>query len=188
LIATAYPLTWPELFPRATRRDSGPFKTSLAGALKNVNDSLRLFSTDSRKKLENLVISSNVTLGAHNPADPGVAVWFIWDGMQLCIPADRYSKVEANLQAIHLILEARRVEFRHGSLALVRASFTGLLALPDNSDSAWWVVLEVERTASADEVKLAYQRLRSQHHPDRAPNADMFNKIQSAYEQWCAQQ
>ena len=48
----------------------------------------------------------------------------------MCIPVDRYNSVEANLQAIHHIIEARRVELRHGTLALVRASFTGFKALP----------------------------------------------------------
>lgn len=62
--ATAYPLTWPTTFPRAKTPEKGRFKATLASSLKNVQDSLRLFSADSHKKLENLVISSNVTLGA----------------------------------------------------------------------------------------------------------------------------
>ena len=87
---TAYPLTWPQAFPRSKMREKGAFKTTLAGALKNVQDSLRRFAADSRKKLENLVMSSNVTLGESRPADPGVAVWFVWDGLSVCIAVDRY--------------------------------------------------------------------------------------------------
>jgi hypothetical protein len=69
-----------------------------------------------------------------SPADPGVAVWFTWDGMQVCIAVDRYQKVASNLQAIHHIIEARRVELRHGTLALVRASFTAkALEIADES-------------------------------------------------------
>lgn len=41
----AWPLTWPETIPRTPRREAGSFKTSLAGALKNVQDSLRKFGT-----------------------------------------------------------------------------------------------------------------------------------------------
>ena len=143
---TAYPLHWPQGFPRAKLRERGAFKTTLAGALDNVQGSLRRFASDSGRKLENVVMSSNVTLGASSPADPGVAVWFTWDGLGVCIAVDRYQTVEANLQAIHHIIEARRTELRHGTLALVRASFAGFLALP--AVAAVCAVL-VQATASA---------------------------------------
>jgi hypothetical protein len=107
---TAHPLCWPTQFPRRQNRESGRFQTTLAGALENVQSSLRLFAKDSDKKIDGVVISSNVTLGQQRPADPGVAVWFSWDGLQVCIPVDRYDKVEGNLQAIHHIIEARRTE------------------------------------------------------------------------------
>ncbi|HSV45118.1 MAG TPA: hypothetical protein VLJ58_04925, partial [Ramlibacter sp.] len=141
MTASAYPLSWPQGFPRAKTREKGQFKTSLAGALKNVEHSLSLFASDSRKPLTGIVISSNVTLGVQRPADPGVAIWFTWDGLQVCIPVDRYESVEANLQAIHHIVEARRVELRHGTLALVRASFTGFKALPAPAGKHWSDVL-----------------------------------------------
>lgn len=60
---TAYPLYWPPHFTRAKTREKGAFKTTLSAALNNVQDSLRLFGKDSNKKLEGLVISSNVSLG-----------------------------------------------------------------------------------------------------------------------------
>lgn len=165
---SAYPLTWPPQFRRAKSRERGAFKTSLAGALKNVEDSLRRFAADSGKKLDGVVMSSNVTLGMSRPADSGVAVWFVWDGLQLCIPVDRYETVESNLQAIHHILEARRVELRHGTLALVRATFTGFLSLPAPAGKGWWEVLDVVRDACQDEIRTAYRRLASEHHPDKA--------------------
>ncbi len=134
-----YPLQWPDHIPRYTRaREKGQFRTQLNSALKNVKDSLRLFAADSGKAMTNVVISSNVTLGAEKPSDPGVAVWFIWDGLSVCIPVDRYFSVEANVQAIHHIVEARRVELRHGTLALVRASFTGFQALPSPERKRPW--------------------------------------------------
>lgn len=167
MTATAYPLTWPTQFPRAKARDPGRFKATLAASLKNVQDSLRLFAADSGKRLDGLVISSNVTLGVQRPADSGVAVWFTWDTMQLCIAVDRYASVEANLQAIHHIIEARRVELRHGTLALVRATFTGFRALPAPAGKSWWDVLSLPRDAKRSDVEAAYRRLASTHHPDR---------------------
>jgi hypothetical protein len=181
--ASAYPLTWPPGFTRAKYREDGRFKTALPNAIKNVQGSLRNFAADSGKKLEQLVISSNVTLGADSPADPGVAVWFVWDGLQVCIPVDRYHTVASNLQAIHHIIEARRVELRHGTLALVRATFTGFLALPAPPGSQWWEVLGVDRTACThDDIKAAHRRLASQHHPDRGGSTEKMAAINLALE------
>ncbi len=185
MTVSAYPLAWPPQFARSARRDKGSFKTTLAGALKNVQDSLRLFAKDSETELGALVISSNVTLGVQSPEDPGVAVWFTWGGMQVCIPVDRYATVEGNLQAIHHIIEARRVELRHGTLALVRASFAGFLALDGpGKNEHWWDVLCVRRDASRQVIDAAYRRLRGQHHPDRENgSAEAFQRVQKAYEE-----
>lgn len=183
----AFPLSWPQQFPRAKNREKGAFKTSLAGALANVQDSLRKFAADSAKKLDALVISSNVTLGVSRPDDPGVAVWFTWDSMQLCIAVDRYGSVEANLQAIHHIIEARRTELRHGTLALVRATFTGFLSLPTPQNSEWWQVLKVKKTAQHGAIERSYKELRSKHHPDKGGDAIEFDRVQKAWEQYEAQ-
>ena len=183
---TAYPLSWPPQFPRAKAREKGRFSTTLAGALKNVQISLDLFAKDSGKKLDSLIISSNVTLGAHKPADAGVAVWFSWDGLQVCIAVDRYNSVEGNLQAIHHIIEARRVELRHGTLALVRATFQGFLALPASIGRNWWDVLECKRNASQEVIKAQYRRLASDHHPDKGGDAGKMVEINKAYQEAAA--
>ena len=163
----AYPLTWPSQFPRTRIREKGRFSSTLSSALKNVQKSLELFARDSEKELQDLVISSNVTLGV-KPDDTGVAVWFTWDNMQVCIPVDRYSSVESNLQAIHHIIESRRVELRHGTLALVRATFHGFKSLPSpKSKKPWWQVLEVGEHASPTVIKLSFRKLASKYHPDK---------------------
>lgn len=145
-------------------REAGQFKTPLAKALANIEGSMRTFGRDSRKAVAGLVMSSNVTLGKSKPEDPGVAVWFTWDGLQVCIPVDRYATVEANLQAIHHIIEARRVELRHGTLALVRATLTGFVALP--APRPWHAVLGVAPTATREEIVAAHRRLAARAHPD----------------------
>lgn len=169
MTATAYPLSWPQQFPRAKWPEQGRFKTTLPSALKNVQDSLRLFAADSGKKLENLVISSNVTLGVQKPSDAGVAVWFVWDGLSVCIAVDRYKSVESNLQAIHHIIEARRVELRHGTLALVRATFAGFKALPAPAGKDWQSVLGLQSLLmpNRDDIEKAYRRLAAMRHPDK---------------------
>ncbi|MBN9568744.1 MAG: J domain-containing protein [Alphaproteobacteria bacterium] len=179
---SAYPLCWPPTVPRYKAREKGSFKTTLAAALNNVETSLRRFGTDSDKPISNIVLSSNVTLGANRPQDPGVAVWFVWDGVQVCIPVDRYSSTEANLQAIHHIIEARRVELRHGTLALVRASFQGFRALPAPAEPHWSEILRCSRDADLAEIDLAFRRAARTAHPDAGGSNEKMARLNAARE------
>ncbi|MCJ2128460.1 J domain-containing protein [Methylobacterium sp. E-045] len=171
-MTTAYPLTRSDHIPRATKRETGQFRTALAGALDNVETSLKAFGRDSGKPVTGIVLSSNVTLGVQKPEDPGVAVWFTWDGVQFCTPVDRYVSPAANLQAIHNVIEARRTELRHGTLALVRASFQGLRALPSPARASWCQVLRVEQRATIADIEEAFKRLARERHADMAGGSD----------------
>lgn len=153
-----YPLVWPDEIPRTRYRDKSAFKTALPAAIKNVQDSLRLFAADSGKALSGLQVTSNVGLLESAPADPGVAVWFLWDGAVRCIPVDKYQTVKENLQAVHHILEARRVELRHAGINIVRATFKGFsLALPAPGRRRWHEVLDVAPDASIEAISAAYK-------------------------------
>jgi hypothetical protein len=92
---TTYPLAWPEHFPRTTRREPSRFNTSVASSLANVQLSLSRFSRDSHKHIEKIVVSSNLRPGEDHPRDSGVAIWFEWDGLSVCIPIDRYHYVSS---------------------------------------------------------------------------------------------
>jgi DnaJ domain len=166
-VTTRYPLAWPETFPRSTRREASRFKATLASALKNVETSLKMFGKDSGKPVSDIVLSSNVTLGFERPDDPGVAVWFKWENRQVCIPCDRYTSAAENLQAIHHVLEARRTELRHGTLALVRATMSGFIALPKQAGADWWEVLKLPRDASRADIETRFRELARERHPDR---------------------
>lgn len=177
----AYPLAWPDLFRRSASRTKGGFKTSLAGALKNVQTELQRFGHDSGKPVQEVVISSNVTLGEQRPGDPGVAVWFKWDGMQVCIPVDRYDTVEANLQAIYHVLDARRTEMRHGTLEIVRATMRGFVALPPPPGrKAWRDVLKIAGPATAEAIHGAHRAAAKTAHPDVGGSAQAMAEINDA--------
>ncbi|WP_315768306.1 MULTISPECIES: J domain-containing protein [unclassified Bradyrhizobium] len=185
----SFPLQWPSGFPRwKNGRTGGSFKTDFDTALRNVRKSLELFASDSGKKVDEPVLSSNVdfnplTSGStKRPADPGVAVWFVWEGMQVCIPVDRYDTPAANLQAIHKIIEARRVELRHGTLALVRATFSGFQALPAPKGKHWRDVLQLTDVPNVarSHIETAYKALSRERHPDRGGSTEAMAELNSA--------
>lgn len=182
-----FPLCWPDNMPRTppNRRQQSRFKATLAGAVKNVSDSLRLFGADSGKTVTNVVATTNVggiQLADKKDMDPGVAVWFEWDGAMRCIAVDRYRKPEENLQAIHHILEARRTEVRHGGIVIARTAFKGFLALPSPPGSHWTDVLGVSASATVSEVEAAYRAKARTAHPDVGGSAEEMSKINAARE------
>lgn len=164
-----YPLNWPPHWPRTKNPGKSQFKTSLSKALENVHEELRRFGDNAGKRVSAVVISSNVTLGKQNPSDPGVAVYFEWDGISTCIAVDRYDKVQDNLQAIAHCVEAERTKIRHGGLHLVRATFQGYAALPapESKTSAHWSeVLCVSKDDSLASIESHYRMLAKKYHPD----------------------
>lgn len=177
----AYPLAWPAGFPRTRLREGSRFKTTLAGALNNVRRSLELFGKDSGKPVADLVISSNYTLGDERPNDSGVAIYFKWETLAVCIPVDRYDSLAANLQAVHHIIEARRTELRHGSLQLIRATFAGFAALPPPGyKTPWRDVLGVAPGATLADVEAAFKLKARAAHPDNGGSHDAMSRLNVA--------
>lgn len=46
----------------------------------------------------------------------------------------------------------------------------------------YYEILEIQRTATKDEIKQSYKRLAKIHHPDKGGDKEVFQKIQTAYE------
>ena len=173
MTVSAYPLQWPVGWPRTKDRKPSQFRTQLNGALTNARTSLHAFGKDTGADTSGVVISSNVSLGVDAPADPGVAVWFSWNGELRCIAVDRYRTPAENLQAIHLVLEARRTEIRHAGVVMARASMAGFTAaLPSPGSKHWSAVLGVGRDASLSEIEAAWRRLAAERHPDKPGGSD----------------
>lgn len=176
---TAYPLEWPALLPRTKHLVRSTFKCTLPRAIEDVQDSLRLFGKDTGSPVTDVVISSNYSLGKTRPHDPGIALYFRWDGASRCIAVDKYDRVEDNLRAIYHIIEARRVELRHGGIGIVRATLKGFLALPAAGED-WREVLGVGPDADLAAAEAAFKRAAREVHPDLGGSTDSMSRLNAA--------
>lgn len=189
----AYPLDWPMGWKRSTNRRDGNFKVGggklgvsgrrveLDDGVDRVYETLRLMGV----KDDTVTISSNVrpSLGSRASSivvtDPGVAVYWTDNQKQTrCMAIDQYKRVPDNLAAIAATLEAMRAIERHGGAEILERAFTGFTALPP-PDTAW-SILGVPRHATVEEIKAAYRRLASQHHPDAGGSSDEMARINTA--------
>lgn len=195
MTAEAYPLQWPAGRKRTDRwsREQARFDVTFARARDNILAEVKLLAGGRWRPDPMTVISSNVALrrdglplaNQRNPEDPGVSVFFLYKKRQMCFSCDRWQKVEHNMQAIAKTIEALRGVARWGTGDMLEAAFTGFTALPPPSAAAprdWWEVLGVPRHATRDEVRAAYRKLASIHHPDRGGDAAMMAAINAAHD------
>lgn len=161
----AYPLAWPDGWPKhkgfREKWPSGGKPMTLHAALRECQEELR------RLGAKNVVLSSNVSLGAENPADPGVVAYCTYDGMQVAIPCDRWTTVAGNLRAITKTIEAMRGMERWGAKHMIRAMFSGFIALP--APERWADVLfprGAPGPMTLDLAETAYKRHAREAHPD----------------------
>lgn len=183
MILPPYPLAWPDGLPRTERKATSQFRTSLPGAIRNVQKSLAAFGADTGRAVSDVCVTSNYGgIAVAEPKDTGVAIWFQWDRAQRCIAVDRYPKVEDNLQAIHHILEARRTEMRHGGLHIVRQTFTGFVALPAPAGARSWreVLGLTASVVTAADIDQAFRERAAKAHPDAGGTAEAMVELNRA--------
>lgn len=180
----AYPLCWPEGWPRTQYPKRSKFWTSFAV----VRDSL-IYEIDKLGGI-NEIISTNVPLRqdglpyarAGEPDDPGVAVYFEYCGKPMCFACDKYDLVRDNMQAIRKTIEALRGIERWGASDMMERAFAGFAAITDQSNESWRDILDYygdNLSAARDR----YRYLAKQHHPDLGGNSEEFHRIQKAWEQ-----
>lgn len=205
---SAYPLTWPEGWPRsaATARITARFSrgerqySSQPGggswlrkkSLTVADGVVRVVEELSRLGIDrqDVVISTHVRTrldglprsGEREPEDPGAAVyWVDRDGRHRVMAIDRYDRVADNLAAIAATLEALRAIERHGGGEILDRAFTGFAALPaPDAPEDWRSVLGVPFCRSLNEALDAYKRRRSACHPDKGGRAEDFYRINRA--------
>lgn len=182
---SAFPLSWPDGWPRTKNRKSSPYKISTDAALEELLGDLRLMGARS------VIVSSNVPLrrdgtmyrGDHSDSrmpDPGVAVY--WDsrrGEPKVIPCDSWLTVRENLRALGMAISYLRGLERCGAGEILDRAFLGFARLPEAPDC--WRVIGVERGASKAMVDARFRELAKEHHPDRGGDARRFAEITQAY-------
>lgn len=143
-MTTAYPLAWPEGWPRTPareRKSPGNLKAPVLASAKRLQTVVKLLGSSM------LVVSSNVEprndlmprsdqAYSETLPDPGVAVYFSMRGRAMVIAQDRFRSVAANLQSLALALEYMRGVERHGGAHMMERSFGGFAALPPPSGVA----------------------------------------------------
>ena len=163
---------------------------TIADGVNRVRDQLHMLGVTD----DYLVISSNLKLRLDglprsdqgNPADPGVAVYWIdrrnTSDPPKCMAIDKYDRVADNLAAVAATLDALRAIERHGGATIVERAFVGVAALPEPESVQWRDVLD------PSDPEGSYRRLRSQHHPDRGGKAEEFQRVQRAFDAYRQEQ
>lgn len=187
----AYPLQWPPAWPRSEEPKRAKFQTPFSYARDQLLRELQLLGAEDVVISSNMMIRQDGLLYAKQrvPDDRGVAVYFNLNGEPQCIPCDKWTQVQDNLQAIRLTVEALRGLERWGAKEMVNAAFRGFKALPSATivtlyqSRLWYEVLEVQPNASAEVIKAAYRQKLLKHHPDHGGELAAFNEVQKAYKE-----
>lgn len=188
----AYPLDWPMDYKRtpAHKKKYSQFKNTLGAARDYLKDEVR------RLGGKNLIISTNIPVknngdlyadhGRYKIEDPGVAIYFDWNGKHILMCCDQYFKVWENITALAKAIEAIRGLERWGVSEFLERAFTGFKALPEHTEaeqSIWKILGLTEKPMHAETIKHAFYEQSKICHPDKQGGShEAFTKLQQAYE------
>lgn len=167
--ADAYPLTWPEGWPRTrspsrSRFDVGSFakaRDQLIHEVKMLGGSYMVLSSNVALRQDGLPYAN---LAA--PKDTGVAVYFLRNKRQMVFACDKWDRVADNMRAIQKTIEALRGMERWGASEMMERSLHAFEALPPPRTNHWSDVLGVSKTATKADVEAAYRKKAMTAHPD----------------------
>jgi hypothetical protein len=178
----AYPLHWPAGWPRTKQPERARFDVTFARARDALFNELRLMGA------RYPVLSSNLELrrdglpysGQRQPADPGIALYFEYNGRQMSFACDRWDRTEDNVRAIGKTIEAIRGIERWGASDMMERAFSAFEALP--APRGWRDVLNVASDADLEATKRAYRERLKEVHPDTGGSGEAFHDVQAAWQ------
>ena len=173
----AYPLLWAMGRPRAKQRDAVLTKVPLARATDDVLYELQ------RLGAVEIVISCNVEPLPQFPGyperyelpiDPGVAVYFMLNGVPYSVTCDEFEAVQGNMREIGQLLREKRMLSQLHRCATIEREFAGYKAASIPVEASprrkpWWKVLYVSPDAPLEVVEAAYKSLAKAVHSDLTP-------------------
>ncbi len=173
----AFPLSWPNGWPRTKQPSRSRFDVSFTAARDGLMEQIRLLggtlpvlSSDLELRRDGLPYA-----GQREPADKGVAVYFMWKGQQRVFACDRWDRIKDNIRALEKTIEAVRGIERWGASEMLDRAFSGFTALPapgERPKRDWRDVLDLnadERSrVSKAIIEGRYRKLAAERHPDRA--------------------
>lgn len=177
----AYPLQWPSGRPRTSYPSHSKFGsrsieqavTILRNEIGRLGGSGVVISTNTKLRLDGLPYSKQA-----QPTDKGVAVYFTYRSRSMCFACDRWDKVQDNIYAIAMTIEALRGIERWGSGDMVQQAFTGFVALP--APPSPWDVLGVKPGSTPAEIEAAFRDKAKHCHPDAGGNHDQMATLNEA--------
>lgn len=191
-MSTAFPLTWPQGWPRTPleRRGDGsqfsrPYPTgpwTWDEALEKLDREIGLL------RASGVVVSSNferdlrgnLRPGRSRPSDQGIALYFTLRGKPKVMACDRFVKAEHNMRSLTLAIDAMRALERHGGGIMMERAFEGFAAIEAPGTKAWWLVLQIKPTASPADIEAAYRVLARERHPDRGGSESAMSELNAA--------
>jgi len=192
----SFPLFWPLHIPRTRVRQSAKFSTKKdtehgwkRSERKSLTEALDALESEySKLDVSGVVLSTNLSLrldglpkaGQAKPSDPGAAFYFTRKGQRICMPCDKWDRVEDNIYAIAMHIGAMRGMERWG-VGTTEQAFAGYKALTSGED--WWVVLACRPNASRAEIDDRYRFLARSAHPDAGGSNDAMARINKAREE-----
>jgi hypothetical protein len=187
-MAESFPLDWPLGYKKTSNRKRSAFREKTLGGVQNL-----LRAELNRLGARSMIVSSNLPLRKDGNIyseylskkidEPGIAVYFKYRQQDVVICCDQYEYPWENMYALAKGIEAIRSMERWGVSEFMERAFTGFKALPEKIEQAWYDVLGIDRISNAVQIKEAYRRMAQIHHPDVGGSVEMFNKINSAYQQ-----
>ena len=177
----SYPLQWPEGWARSNASRSRFKVASFVQVRDRVLSQLRMLGGANRVITSNLPVRLDGLPYAYaaEPADRGVAVYWVEAGRERVIACDRWRNVRDNLHAIELSLDALRGLARWGTSSIVERAFAGFAALPPAAPE-WRIVFGLASAASMEDVDVVYRLLARTAHPDRGGSHEAMQRLNAA--------